>query len=84
MFGHRYMLGSDPPWIHKRYFPFEELEWNGGGTDGGFNAINDISLSLEKPYTNMMKILRFGKAGTVCRKFDQITWKTMHLEFLTY
>lgn len=41
----------------------------------GFYSISNILLPFEKPATNMVKILRFGKADTVYRKVDYITLK---------
>ena len=41
----------------------------------GFNAIDNVLLPFEKSYANTMKTSRFGKAGTVDRKFAPLLEK---------
>lgn len=44
------------------------------GMQKGFSAINNILFHFEKSDANVMKILRFGKAGTMYRQVDHTTF----------
>lgn len=49
----------------------------------GFSGINNILLHFEKSDA-IMKILRFGKASTVYRKVDHITFQVASLKLITF
>lgn len=50
----------------------------------GFSATSSIFPPFEKSVASLMKILRFGKTGTVYRKVDHVPLKIVFLKFVTF